>query len=236
MSTAKKKKVLVRCRNLKKYFSIPGGGKNRVLKGIDLAVKMGEFITLMGPSGCGKSTMLNIIGGLIPPSSGIVEVNGKDISRMQHKQLTEVRRHDVGWIFQDFNLISNLTALENVMIPSNLLGETGNEVRVKAMKIINRLGLSDRIDHFPDGLSGGQQQRFCVARAIMNDPPLIVADEPTGNLDTQSGLEIIELFKNLASQGKAVLMVTHDVNLAKASQRIYILRNGKLRESVDGEV
>ena len=180
--------------------------------------------------------MLNIIGGLIPPSSGIVEVNGKDISRMQHKQLTEVRRHDVGWIFQDFNLISNLTALENVMIPSNLLGETGNEVRVKAMKIINRLGLSDRIDHFPDGLSGGQQQRFCVARAIMNDPPLIVADEPTGNLDTQSGLEIIELFKNLASQGKAVLMVTHDVNLAKASQRIYILRNGKLRESVDGEV
>ena len=232
----KKRKLLVKCFDLKKHFSIPGGGKNPVLKGIDLTVRKGEFVTLMGPSGCGKSTMLNIIGGLIPPSSGTVEVNGKDISRMKHKQLTEVRRHDVGWIFQDFNLISNLTALENVMIPANLLGRTGQEVRERAGEIIGRLGLSDRTDHFPDGLSGGQQQRFCVARAIMNDPPLIIADEPTGNLDTQSGLEIIELFKELAAEGKAVLMVTHDVNLAKASHRIYILRNGKLRESVDGEV
>ena len=233
--TTEKRKILVKCLDLKKHFSIPGGGKNRVLRGIDLKVRTGEFVTLMGPSGCGKSTMLNIIGGLIPPSSGIVKVNGKNISLMKHKQLTEVRRHDVGWIFQDFNLISNLTALENVMIPTNLLGRTGQEVREKAGEIIDRLGLSDRTDHFPDGLSGGQQQRFCVARAIMNNPPLIIADEPTGNLDTQSGLEIIELFKELAAEGKAVLMVTHDVNLAKASHRIYILRNGKLRESVDGE-
>ena len=234
--TTKKRKILVRCRDLKKHFSIPGGGANKVLKGIDLTLRRGEFVTLMGPSGCGKSTMLNIIGGLIHPSSGIVEVNERDISRMKHKQLTEVRRHDVGWIFQDFNLISNLTAIENVMIPSNLLGKISSEVRDRAMEIIERLGLSDRIDHFPDGLSGGQQQRFCVARAMMNEPPLIVADEPTGNLDTPSGLEIIDLFKELAAEGKAVLMVTHDVNLAKASHRIYILRNGKLRESVDGEV
>ena len=236
MATAKKKKVLVKCRDLKKQFSIPGGGVNKVLKGIDLNISRGEFVTLMGPSGCGKSTMLNIIGGLIPPTSGTVEVNGKDISRMKHSQLTEVRRHDVGWIFQEFNLISNLTALENVIIPMNLAGRTGPEAREKAEKLIERLGLMDRTGHFPDGLSGGQQQRFCVARALMNDPPLIVADEPTGNLDTRTGLDIIDLFKEMAEQGKGVLMVTHDVNLARASHRIYILQNGKLKQSVNGEV
>ncbi len=235
-NTNKEKNRLVRCQNLKKHFTIQGGGKNKVLKGINLEVSPGEFVALMGPSGCGKSTMLNIIGALISPSSGLVELNGKKLNGMKHKELAWVRRHDVGWIFQDFNLIENLTALENVIIPMNLAGKVGVQAERKARSIIKRLGLEDRMDHFPDGLSGGQQQRFCVGRALMNDPPLIVADEPTGNLDTQSGLDIIELFKELASQGKGVLMVTHDINLARAAHKIYLLRNGKLSQSLDGEV
>jgi len=232
----KKKKLLVKCRGLKKHFSIPGGGENKVLKGIDLEVSAGEFVTLMGPSGSGKSTLLNIIGGLIPPSSGQVEVNGKQLESMKHFQLTQVRRHDVGWIFQDFNLIPNLTALENVVIPMNLAGTVGPDAVDRAKGIIKRLGLDDRMDHFPDGLSGGQQQRISVGRALVNDPPLIVADEPTGNLDTQAGLKIIDLFSELANKGKAVLMVTHDINLARASHKIYVLRDGKLHISIEEEV
>ena len=231
-----KKKILVKCRGLKKYFSIPGGGENKVLKGIDLEVKSGEFVTLMGPSGCGKSTLLNVIGALLSPSGGEVEVNGKNLKDMKHFQLTQIRRHDVGWIFQDFNLIENLTALENVVIPMNLAGKIGPEAEERAKQLIERLKLLDRMDHFPDGLSGGQQQRIAVARALVNDPPLIVADEPTGNLDTNAGSDIIELFKELATKGKAILMVTHDIDLARASHKTYVLRDGVLKKSLEGEV
>ena len=217
-------------------FPIPGGDTNKVLKGIDLEVREGEFITLMGPSGSGKSTLLNIIGGLLTPTSGQVEVNGRKLNGMSHSQLTKIRRHDVGWVFQDFNLIENLTALENTVIPMNLAGNTGPEVEERAKKLLARLNLSDRMDHFPDGLSGGQQQRIAVARAMANDPPLIVADEPTGNLDTKAGQEIIKLFTELAQNGKTILMVTHDIDLAQASHKKYIIRNGKLEQSIDGEV
>ena len=227
-------KTIVRCKNLSKSFAIPGGGENKVLKGIDLEVSKGAFIALMGPSGCGKSTMLNIIGAMLNPTGGQVEVNGKKLNGMRHMDLTRVRRHDVGWIFQDFNLIPNLTALENVFIPMNLAGTTDPKAEDKAKSLIARLGLADRIDHFPDGLSGGQQQRIAVARALVNDPPLIVADEPTGNLDTKAGFEIIELFLELAVQGKAILMVTHDIDLAHAAHARYVLRDGKLHMSLNG--
>ena len=226
--------AIVRCKNLSKSFSIPGGGENKVLKGIDLEVSKGEFIALMGPSGCGKSTMLNIIGAMLSPTGGHVEVNGKKLKGMKHMDLTRVRRHDVGWIFQDFNLIPNLTALENVMIPMNIAGKTGPKAEDNAKSLIARLGLADRMDHFPDGLSGGQQQRIAVARALVNDPPLVVADEPTGNLDTRAGLEIIELFTELATKGKAILMVTHDIDLAQAAHTRYMLRDGKLLTSLNG--
>ena len=226
--------TIVRCKNLSKSFSIPGGGENKVLKGIDLEVSKGEFIALMGPSGCGKSTMLNIIGAMLSPTGGHVEVNGKKLKGMKHKDLTRVRRHDVGWIFQDFNLIPNLTALENVMIPMNIAGKTGPKAEDNAKSLIARLGLADRMDHFPDGLSGGQQQRIAAARALVNDPPLVVADEPTGNLDTRAGLEIIELFTELATKGKAIIMVTHDIDLAQAAHTRYMLRDGKLLTSLNG--
>jgi putative ABC transport system ATP-binding protein len=230
-----KQDILIDCKGLKKSFSMPGGGTNKVLKGIDLQLTKGEFVTLMGPSGCGKSTLLNIIGGLIPASGGKIKVNGRSLMNMNHRQLTDIRRSEVGWIFQDFNLILNLTALENVMIPMNLAGKTGPDVEKKAKQLLKKVGLEKRMDHFPDTLSGGQQQRVAVARALVNDPPIFVADEPTGNLDSHTGREIIDLFQELASQGKGILMVTHDVILANSSQRTYVLRNGKLHLSLDKE-
>lgn len=230
-----KKEVLVKCKALKKEFRIPGRGANKVLKGIDLSLREGEFVTLMGPSGCGKSTLLNIIGGLIPATSGEVEVRGRSLIKMGHRELAQVRRDDVGWIFQDFNLITNLTALENVMVPMHLGGRNGPEVQKRAVELLDRVGLSKRMDHFPDKLSGGQQQRVAIARAMVNDPKIIVADEPTGNLDSQTGREIIELFKELAGKGTAVLMVTHDVILANSSQRTYLLRDGVLHSSLEKE-
>jgi len=223
--------VLVECRGLKKDFRIPGREANRVLRGIDLTLREGEFITLMGPSGCGKSTLLNIIGGLISATSGEVKVNGKSLTKIGHRELAEVRRSDVGWIFQDFNLIVNLTALENVMVPMYLAGKNGSEIKKRAMELLSQVGLMSRMDHFPDTLSGGQQQRVAIARALVNDPKIIVADEPTGNLDSQTGREIIGLFKDLASKGTAVLMVTHDVILANSSQMTYLLRDGVLHSS-----
>jgi putative ABC transport system ATP-binding protein len=235
-SKKNKGKVLVECRGLKKEFKIPGRESNKVLKGIDLTLREGEFITLMGPSGCGKSTLLNIIGGLIPATSGEVKVNGKSLTKMGHRELAQVRRSDVGWIFQDFNLIINLTALENVMVPMYLAGKNGPEVEKRAIELLSQVGLTSRMDHFPDTLSGGQQQRVAIARALVNDPKIIVADEPTGNLDSQTGREIIGLFKDLASKGTAVLMVTHDVILANSSQRTYLLRDGVLHSSIDKEV
>jgi putative ABC transport system ATP-binding protein len=231
-----KGKVLVECRGLKKEFKVPGREANKVLKGIDLTLREGEFVTLMGPSGCGKSTLLNIIGGLIPATSGDVKVNGKSLIKIGHRELAMVRRFDVGWIFQDFNLITNLNALENVKVPMYLAGKDGEEVDRKALKLLERVGLVKRMDHFPDKLSGGQQQRVAIARALVNDPKIIVADEPTGNLDSQTGREIIELFKELASRGTAVLMVTHDVILANSSQKTYLLRDGVLRTSIDKEM
>jgi len=229
-------KVLVECKGLKKEFRIPGGGSNKVLLGIDLTLGEGEFVTLMGPSGCGKSTLLNIIGGLIPPTSGEVKVNGRSLGKMGHRELAQLRREEVGWIFQDFNLILNLTALENVMVPMYLAGRDGNEVEDRAKALLEQMGLGNRMDHFPDTLSGGQQQRVAIARALVNDPGIIVADEPTGNLDSRTGREIVALFKDLARKGTAVLMVTHDVILANSSQRTYVLRDGVLHASLDKEV
>jgi putative ABC transport system ATP-binding protein len=164
-----------------------------------------------------------------------VNVNGKALAPMNHRQLAEVRRSEVGWIFQDFNLIINLTALENVMIPMNLAGKSGPGVEKRARELLDMVGLTKRLDHFPDTLSGGQQQRVAIARALVNDPPLIVADEPTGNLDSHTGREIIGLFQDLAAQGKGVLMVTHDVVLANSSQKTYLLRGGVLHSSIDKE-
>lgn len=205
-----------------------------VLKGLDITLKAGDFYALMGPSGSGKSTLLNVLGALIPVTSGSLEINGRDITKLNRNKLTLIRRHEIGWVFQDFNLIANLTALENVLIPLHLDGKTGNEATERAMYLLKRVDLADRAHHLIDALSGGQQQRVAIARALANNPDIILADEPTGNLDSKSGKEIIDLFLELAAEGKAILMVTHDSALAHAAQKVYVLQKGKMIEELDG--
>lgn len=223
-------------KDMKKHFDLGRSEKYHVLKGINLDMKSGDFFALMGPSGSGKSTVLNIVGALIAASSGDIIVDGKNLSALNDNELTDIRRHSVAWIFQDFNLISNLTALENVVIPLNLAGVTGPEAEETAYSLLERVGLGDRVEHFPDELSGGQQQRVAIARALANKPVLLLADEPTGNLDSHTGLEVIQLFKELAGQGMAILMVSHDVALAHAAQKVYILRNGTIEEETASKV
>ena len=230
--------VVLEINNLNKSFDLGRGHTLDVLKGIDLSMKENDFYALMGSSGSGKSTLLNIIGGLIHPSSGSVVVKDKQLAELSDDDLTEIRRYDVGWVFQDFNLVQNLTAFENVLIPLNLSSKTDNSAEERAKELLVTVGLGDRMDHFPDGLSGGQQQRVAIARALANDPSLILADEPTGNLDSKTGKEIIELFKDLASRGKTILMVSHDVALAHAAQKVFILRYGKVidEKEVEGDI
>ena len=212
--------------DLKKGF---GSGSRRleVLKGIDMEVKAGELVSLMGPSGCGKSTLLNIIGGLLEADSGEITLDSFNYGTKSPNRVVDVRRNGVGWIFQDFHLVDRLDALDNVAFSLELSGMSSSEAEGRAMDALERVGLADRMNFIPDQLSGGQQQRVAVARAISGSRPLILADEPTGNLDVKSGQEVINLFKDLcASDGLSVLMVTHDPMLASMADRMLLLKDG----------
>ncbi len=224
---------VLQIKDLEKKFNEGKRNEVYVLKGIDFQMKPGDFFALMGPSGCGKSTLLNIVGGLLESTKGTVEIKNKRLGDMDDNDLTEMRSKNIGWVFQSFGLIDNLTALENIIIPLNLAGIYDKEAETRANELLKLVGLEDRYDHFPDGLSGGQQQRVAIARALANDPVILFADEPTGNLDTSTGLEIIALFKELSNMGKSILMVTHDVSLAHASDQVFILRNGKVKKEVE---
>ena len=221
---------------LKKSFNTGKQNEVNVLHGINFKMQAGDFYALMGPSGCGKSTLLNIVGGLIKPSGGDVVLSGRNLKDLNDGKLTKIRANEVGWIFQSFGLIDNLTALENVMIPMNLVGTDDSVAGERALGLLQAVGLVGRDHHFPDDLSGGQRQRVAIARALANEPKLLLADEPTGNLDTQTGIGIIKLFQKLAQQDKkAILMVTHDVNLAHASDKVWILREGIIKEEREGD-
>ena len=212
--------------DLKKGF---GSGSRRleVLKGINMDVKEGELVSLMGPSGCGKSTLLNIIGGLLEADSGEIKLDSFNYGTKSPNRVVDVRRSGVGWIFQDFHLVDRLDALDNVAFSLELSGMSSSEAEGRAMDALMRVGLADRMNFIPDQLSGGQQQRVAVARAISGSRPLILADEPTGNLDVKSGQEVINLFKDLcASDGLSVLMVTHDPMLASMADRMLLLKDG----------
>ena len=212
--------------DLKKGF---GSGSRRleVLKGINMEVKAGELVSLMGPSGCGKSTLLNIIGGLLEADSGEISLGSFNYGTKSPNRVVDVRRSGVGWIFQDFHLVDRLDALDNVAFSLELPGMSSSEAEGRAMDALTRVGLADRMDFIPDQLSGGQQQRVAVARAISGSRPLILADEPTGNLDVKSGEEVIKLFKDLcAKDGLSVLMVTHDPMLASMADRMLLLKDG----------
>ena len=198
-----------------------------VLKGINMEVKAGELVSLMGPSGCGKSTLLNIIGGLLEADSGTITLDSFNYGTKSPNRVVDVRRSGVGWIFQDFHLVDRLDALDNVAFSLELSGMSSSEAEGRAMDALMRVGLADRMNFIPDQLSGGQQQRVAVARAISGSRPLILADEPTGNLDVKSGQEVIKLFKDLcANDGLSVLMVTHDPMLASMADRMLLLKDG----------
>lgn len=212
--------------DLKKGF---GSGSRRleVLKGINMEIKAGELVSLMGPSGCGKSSLLNCIGGLLPADSGEISLGSFQYGTEPPNRVVDVRRSGVGWIFQDFHLVERLDALDNVAFSLELSGVSSSEAESRAMDALMRVGLADRMNFLPDQLSGGQQQRVAVARAIAGSRPLILADEPTGNLDVKSGEEVINLFKDLcANDGLSILMVTHDPVLASMADRMLLLKDG----------
>lgn len=211
-----------------------GSDRFQVLKGIDLQLKKGELVALMGPSGCGKSTLLNIIGGLLPGDGGEIELNSRKYGKKGPSSVVDVRRELVGWIFQDFHLLSNLSALDNVAVALELSGVSPTEAEKRAANALERVGLGDRMHHIPDQLSGGQQQRVAIARAIAGNRPLLLADEPTGNLDIASGKDVLKLFKDLChdkDEPISILMVTHDPELAANADRMLLLRDGKTEAS-----
>ena len=212
--------------DLRKGF---GSGRRRleVLKGINLEIKPGGLVAMMGPSGCGKSTLLNIIGGLLEADSGTISLDEFSYGTKSPSRVVDVRRSGVGWIFQDFHLIDRLSALDNVVFALELSGVPTAQAEEQAWEALDKVGLSDRMEFIPDQLSGGQRQRVAIARAIAGSRPLLLADEPTGNLDVKSGQEIIDLFKQLCVEdGMSVLMVTHDPNLASMADRMLLLKDG----------
>ena len=205
-----------------------GSGSERleVLKGIDMEITQGELVALMGPSGCGKSTLLNIIGGLLEGDSGKIRLGEMSFGIEKPAQLVQLRREGVGWIFQDFYLLAHLTALDNVALALELAGLEASDAEQQAKEALIRVGLEDRMDHIPDQLSGGQQQRVAIARAIAGNRKMLLADEPTGNLDSKTGVEILDLLDKLHADGKTIIMVTHDEEVAERADRVIRLMDG----------
>ncbi len=220
---------LIDVKNIKKSY--PLGDLNlNILKGINLTVEAGEFVAIMGPSGSGKSTLMNILGCLDIPSSGKYLLDGIDVSKMKPDQLAEIRNKKIGFVFQGFNLLSRTSALENVELPMVYAGVPAEERFQRAKKALEKVGLKERMGHLPNQLSGGQQQRVAIARAVVNDAPIIFADEPTGNLDTKMSIEIMKLFTKLNDEtGKTIILVTHEEDIALYSKRIIKVVDGEIQ-------
>ena len=198
----------------------------KVLKGIDLQIEKGEYVALMGPSGSGKSTLMNLLGCLDTPTEGSYLLSGQDVSNMSDDELAEIRNKEIGFVFQTFNLLPRTTALDNVALPMVYAGATKAQRTKRAQEVLTDVGLADRMDHRPNQLSGGQRQRVAVGRALVNKPSIILADEPTGNLDTKTSLEIMALFDAIHAQGNTVILVTHEEEVAKHAHRVIRLRDG----------
>ncbi|MBB3037730.1 ABC transporter ATP-binding protein [Hoyosella altamirensis] len=225
----------VRFANVVREYQV-GGQIVRALDGVDLSLEGGQFVSIVGPSGAGKSTLLHLMGGLDQPTEGTVTVGGADIGALSDEGLAEFRRHRIGFVFQFFNLLPTLTAWENVAVPRLLDGRTLSSARADAIALLERVGLGERVNHKPAELSGGQMQRVAVARALINNPPLILADEPTGNLDSKTGHGILALLSEVAHGGadRLVVMVTHDSSAAAVTDRTITMRDGRLDGSHTG--
>jgi len=218
---------VIEIRNIIRDFKL-GQQTVHVLKGIDLDIKKGEYVAIMGPSGSGKSTLMNLLGCLDTPTSGTYVLNGKDVSQMSEDELAEIQNAEIGFVFQTFNLLPRTTALENVALPMIYAGASKKVRSERASEVLTDVGLADRMDHKPNQLSGGQRQRVAVGRALVNKPSIILADEPTGNLDSKTSLEIMELFDEIHANGNTVIMVTHEEDVAAHAKRIIRLTDGMI--------
>jgi putative ABC transport system ATP-binding protein len=219
--------AILQLRGITRDFKL-GAQTVHVLKGIDLDISKNEYVALMGPSGSGKSTLMNLLGCLDTPTSGSYELNGTDVSSLNDNALAEIRNSEIGFVFQTFNLLPRSTALENVALPLVYAGLSKEERLARAAEVLEQVGLADRMDHRPNQLSGGQRQRVAVARALVNKPALILADEPTGNLDSKTSIEIMKLFDDIQAAGNTVVLVTHEEDIAQYAKRVIRLVDGNI--------
>ena len=220
--------MIIHTENLKKEYEV-GTQTVRALRGINLSVEKGEFMAIVGPSGSGKTTLMNIIGCLDTPTYGSYELNGTSVSSLEDDELANIRNKEIGFVFQSFNLLAKNSTLDNVMLPLKYAGFNKKEAIIKAKEVIEKVGLIDRLDHTPAELSGGQQQRVAIARALVNNPSIIFADEPTGNLDSKTGDEVMGLFKELNSNGQTIILITHEDSIAQQSNRVITIMDGLIK-------
>jgi len=220
---------LIRLKNVHREYSM-GEGIIKAVDGIDIEIKKGDFIIIAGPSGSGKSTIMNLVGALDLPSQGNIFLDEQDIAHLGESDLAQIRGRKVGFVFQTFNLIPTLTAIENIALPMIFQGIPKKERMERAEEILKNVKLDHRREHFPNELSGGERQRVAIGRALANNPEVILADEPTGNLDSKTGLEIINIFKELNKKGRTIILVTHDQNLEKYAQKVLKIKDGKIEQ------
>ncbi len=221
------KQTIIKLDNVHKDYKM-GDSIVQAVEGIDLEIKKGDFIVIIGPSGSGKSTMMNMVGALDLATKGDIFLDGQNIEHLEESKLAQIRGRKIGFVFQTFNLIPTLTALENITLPMIFQGVDRDERIKRAEKILENVRLSHRKNHLPNELSGGERQRVAIGRALANDPEVILADEPTGNLDTKTGAEIMKLFKDLNKKGKTIILVTHDINLLNHAQKILKIQDGRI--------
>ena len=223
--------MIIETKSLKRLFQV-GSETVEALKGINLSVEKGEFVSIMGPSGSGKTTLMNIIGCLDTPTDGTYYLNNQLVNELDDDELASIRNKEIGFVFQSFHLLAKNSALNNVMLPMKYAGVKESEAEKRAINVLDKVGLSDRTSHAPSELSGGQQQRVAIARALVNNPSIIFADEPTGNLDSQTGDDVMNLFKELNSQGQTIILITHEEDVARRSKRIINIRDGLIESDL----